>query len=120
MIFPPGYYLLNNLKAAVPTTAPKAAMAKKAIHRDGGLSARRVLLEERSAAWSFYWPLMPSILALKHSETIQTYNRCMHCMQLYANVKYESAFAHSSSMDACIEVSPSQVLAPDPRARANQ
>ena len=44
----------------------------------------------------------------------------MHCMQLYANVKYESAFAHSSSMDACIEVSPSQVLAPDPRARANQ
>jgi hypothetical protein len=29
MIFPPGYYLLNNLKAAVPTTAPKAAMAKK-------------------------------------------------------------------------------------------
>ena len=27
--FPPGYYLLNNLKAAVPTTAPKAAMAKK-------------------------------------------------------------------------------------------
>jgi hypothetical protein len=27
MIFPPGYYLLNNLKAAVPTTAPKAAMA---------------------------------------------------------------------------------------------
>ena len=44
----------------------------------------------------------------------------MHCMQLYANVKSESAFAHSSSMDACIEVSPSQVLAPDPRARANR
>lgn len=55
------------------------------IHRDGGLSARRVLSEQRSAAWSFYWPLMPSILALKH--IVKLYN--LH------------------QRDACIEVWPS-------------